>query len=112
MTIVADKNTRLVLGKVNLGWVRTDTTDNENAMENGNMIIYVAQKSQDIPALKACPKLQWSLNVKLIGSQVEVKLLVKMPSLHGIWQQLSGSLQTGCYWQIALNPLHIHFCFS
>lgn len=111
MTIVADKNIRLVLGKVNLGWVRTDTTDNENAMENGN-IIYVAQKSQDIPALKACPKLQWSLNVKLIGSQVEVKLLVKMPSLHGIWQQLSGSLQTGCYWQIALNPLHIHFCFS
>ena len=110
--IVADKNTRLVLGKVNLGWVRTDTTDNENAMENGNIIIYVAQKSQDIPALKACPKLQWSLYVKLIGSQVEVKLLVKMPSLHGIWQQLSGSPQTDCYWQIALNALHIHFCFS
>lgn len=43
MRIVADKNTRLVLGKVNLGWVRIDATDNENAMENGNIVIYVAQ---------------------------------------------------------------------
>ena len=86
MKIVVDKNRRLVLSKVNLGWVRIDTTDNENAMEDGNIIIYVAQNSQDIPALKVCPKLQWLLNVRLIGSQVEVKLLVKMLSLHGIWQ--------------------------
>ena len=69
MKIVADKNRRLVLSKVNLGWVKKDTTDNENAMEDRNIIIYVAQNPQDIPALKACPKLQWSLNVRLIGSR-------------------------------------------
>lgn len=58
---------------MNLGWVRRDSTNNESATEKGNIILYVGQNIQAVPALKACPKLQWSLNVKLIGSQVEAR---------------------------------------